>query len=101
MPFEVSKLPAVPAATAEIVAPAPTNAPVAVVSPVPPLATGKVPVTPVERGNPVALVSVADEGVPNAPPACNLSVFRFVKLVSTSVLVNGEPLPARVTIVDI
>ena len=38
--------------------------PVEVVVPVPPLATGKVPVTPVVRGKPVALVSVAAEGVP-------------------------------------
>jgi hypothetical protein len=38
--------------------------PVFVVTPVPPLATGKVPVTPVVRGRPVAFVSVADEGVP-------------------------------------
>jgi hypothetical protein len=38
--------------------------PVLVVTPVPPFATGKVPVTPVVRGRPVACVSVADEGVP-------------------------------------
>ena len=69
VPFEVSKLPVVPAATAETVEPAPTKTPVAVVSPVPPLPTGKVPVTPVERGNPVALVNTPDAGVPNAPPA--------------------------------
>jgi hypothetical protein len=37
------------------------------VSPVPPLETGSVPVTPVERGKPVALVSVPEEGVPSAP----------------------------------
>jgi hypothetical protein len=43
--------------------------PVDVVTPVPPLATGKVPVTPVESGNPVALVNTPDAGVPNAPPA--------------------------------
>lgn len=36
--------------------------------PVPPLATGKVPVTPVERGKLVALVSVPEDGVPSAPP---------------------------------
>jgi hypothetical protein len=35
-------------------------------APVPPLATGSVPVTPVVSGNPVAFVSVADEGVPSA-----------------------------------
>lgn len=32
----------------------------------PPFATGKVPVTPVDSGNPVAFVSVALDGVPNA-----------------------------------
>ena len=32
--------------------------------PVPPLATGSVPVTPVVNGKPVAFVSVTDEGVP-------------------------------------
>jgi hypothetical protein len=35
-----------------------------VVCPVPPLATGKVPVTPVDNGRPVAFVSVTDCGVP-------------------------------------
>jgi hypothetical protein len=51
-------------------------------------------------GKPVALVNVTDTGVPSAALISNLSVFRFVKLESTSVLVSGEPLPARVTIVD-
>jgi hypothetical protein len=37
-----------------------------VVTPVPPLATGKVPVTPVVSGSPVAFVSTAEEGVPSA-----------------------------------
>ncbi len=36
------------------------------VLPVPPLAAGKVPVTPVERGKPVAFVSVRELGVPKA-----------------------------------
>jgi len=36
------------------------------VIPVPPLATGRVPVTPVVKGNPVALVSTPDTGVPRA-----------------------------------
>jgi hypothetical protein len=40
----------------------------AVVCPVPPFATGRVPVMPVDKGRPVALVKVADEGVPKAPP---------------------------------
>lgn len=40
--------------------------PVAVVDPVPPLATGRVPVTPVVKGRPVTLVSVPLDGVPKA-----------------------------------
>jgi hypothetical protein len=49
-------------------APANTTEPVvnAVDVPVPPLATGSVPVTPVVSGSPVAFVSVADAGVPSA-----------------------------------
>jgi len=43
-----------------------TKAGVAV--PLPPLATGKVPVTPVVKGKPVALVNVPLEGVPSTPP---------------------------------
>ena len=35
---------------------------------VPPLAIGKVPVTPVVKGKPVALVSVPLDGVPRTPP---------------------------------
>jgi hypothetical protein len=34
------------------------------VTPVPPFATGNVPVTPVVKGNPVAFVKVPDVGVP-------------------------------------
>jgi hypothetical protein len=37
---------------------------VRVVAPVPPLATGNVPVTPVVKGKPVAFVRVTDVGVP-------------------------------------
>jgi hypothetical protein len=40
--------------------------PVDVVTPVPPLATGKVPVTPVVKGSPVTLVITPLAGVPNA-----------------------------------
>ena len=39
--------------------------PVDVVTPVPPLATGSVPVTPVLSGSPVQLVKVPEEGVPS------------------------------------
>ena len=42
------------------------NAAVAVVCPVPPLAIGSVPTTPLVSGRPVALVSVTLEGVPRA-----------------------------------
>ena len=38
--------------------------PVLVVTPVPPLATGNVPVTPEPNGKPVALVNATDVGVP-------------------------------------
>lgn len=37
-------------------------------SPVPPFATGKVPVTPEVKDKPEQLVSVPEEGVPKAPP---------------------------------
>lgn len=36
--------------------------------------TGKLPVTPVDNGKPVAFVSVPDEGVPKAPPGATKSV---------------------------
>ena len=36
----------------------------AVAAPVPPLATGKVPVTPVDKGSPVTLVATKAAGVP-------------------------------------
>jgi hypothetical protein len=39
--------------------------------PVPPFATGNVPVTPVDKGRPVQFVNVPDVGVPNAPPLDN------------------------------
>ena len=41
--------------------------PVLEVTPVPPLATGKVPVTPVDKGRPVAFVKTKDEGVQTIP----------------------------------
>ena len=39
---------------------------VRLVIPVPPFPTGKVPVTPVVNGRPVAFVRVTEDGVPNA-----------------------------------
>jgi hypothetical protein len=53
------------------------------VIPVPPLATGRVPVTPVVIGSPVALVNVPDAGVPKTG-AVNTGAVR-VLLVSVSV----------------
>ncbi len=47
-------------------APRAVKASAAVVEPVPPLAIGKVPVTPVVNGKPVALVNTPDAGVPKA-----------------------------------
>ena len=37
-----------------------------IADPVPPLATGKIPVTPVVKGNPVALLNTKALGVPKA-----------------------------------
>lgn len=45
--------------------PLPLSTPVKVVAPEPPFPTGKVPVIPVVRGNPVQLVRVPDVGVPS------------------------------------
>ena len=57
-----------------------TKAGVAV--PLPPLATGKTPVTPVVNGRPVKLVAVPEEGVPKAPPVeyLPLNVFQSVEV---------------------
>jgi hypothetical protein len=57
----------VPAAVipaAEVPLPYTTPFKVSVATPVPPLATGKVPVTPVVKGKPVHEVKVPEEGVP-------------------------------------
>jgi len=59
----------VPTAVAAIAdVPLPYRTPFAtrVTAPVPPLATGSVPVTPVVRGRPVALVRIAADGVPRS-----------------------------------
>jgi hypothetical protein len=68
VPLLVSKFPDAPGATAwkvDVPLPSRTLLAVKVAAPVPPLATGKVPVTPVVRGKPVALVSVTEVGVPS------------------------------------
>ena len=72
-PLALVTLMPVPAVNVVRVNPVPlpmSKAPLAgvVVNPVPPLATGNVPVTPVVNGKPVAFVNVPLDGVPNAPP---------------------------------
>jgi len=66
--------------------------PVEAVVPVPPLATGKVPVTPVVNGKPVALVNVPLAGVPSTG-AVNVGD-AIVGLVAKTF----EPVPVFVTL---
>jgi hypothetical protein len=64
---------------------------------VPPLAIGKVPVTPVVRGSPVALVRVADTGVPRAvmfPDAFSCGDLAAAIVIKTS-LVPAEKVTAE------
>ena len=71
VPLLVRTLPLVLGATnkgVDVPLPRITLLTVRVAAPVPPFATGKVPVTPVVNGRPVALVNVPLEGVPKAPP---------------------------------
>ncbi len=68
VPLEVRMFPFAPGATvASALVPLPSSTlfAVNVAAPVPPLATGRVPVTPVVKGRPVQLVKVPDEGVPS------------------------------------
>ena len=68
VPLLVSTLPEVLGATnsgVEVPLPRITLLAVSVAAPVPPLATGRVPVTPVVSGRPVALVSTPEVGVPS------------------------------------
>jgi hypothetical protein len=68
--------------------------PVDVVTPVPPLVTGSVPVTPVVRGSPVALVRVTAEGVPRFGVVRTGEVERTTFPVPVEVVV---PVPPSVT----
>jgi len=68
---EVGKVTDVRAVTVNVVPKAPLIVRVLAAlfaTPVPPLAAGRMPVTPVVNGRPVALVSVPEDGVPRAPP---------------------------------
>jgi hypothetical protein len=63
------------------------------------LVTGRFPVTPVDNGRPVALVSVILDGVPRAPPSYKRVALEFgnVKVFSDVVgplnFVNPLPVP--------
>jgi len=63
-----------------------------VVAPVPPLAIGKVPITPELNGKPVALVNVPDAGMPNAGA---------VKIGDVKVLFVKVSVPANVAKVPV
>jgi len=66
--------------------------PVEVVAPVPPLATGSVPVTPVVSGSPVAFVRVADAGVPKVGVISAGELLRTTLPVPVEVVVPVPPL---------
>jgi hypothetical protein len=59
---------------------------VSVVAPVPPLATGSVPVTPVDKGRPVAFVRVTDVGVPK------------IGVTSVGLVANANTVPEPVVV---
>ena len=56
------------------------------VIPVPPFATGRVPVTPVDRGNPVAFVNVTLVGVPSASVPLKTALLKVCNVVQVFVL---------------
>ena len=80
--------------------------PVDVVTPVPPLRTGSVPVTPVVSGKPVALVRTRAVGVPSAGVTSVGDVERTVEPVPVDVVTPVPPLatasvPASVIVPDV
>ena len=97
MPVLVSTLPDVPGATnvgADAPLPSMTLLAVSVFVPVPPLPTGKVPVTPVVNGKPVTLVNVPLAGIPSAG-AVNIAE-AIVGLVAKTF----EPVPVFATLTN-
>ena len=74
-------------------------APAAVVAPVPPLATGRDPVTPVVRGSPVAFVKTPEAGVPKAGVISTGLV--NVLLASVSVPANVDKIPVVGKVTDV
>jgi hypothetical protein len=70
--------------------------PVELVTPVPPLATGSVPVTPDVRGKPVTLVIVPDAGVPRAgATSIGVVMVGVVEKTATPVPVSSVSAAAR------
>jgi hypothetical protein len=61
--------------------------PVEAVTPVPPLATGRVPVTPVVKGRPVQVVNVPEVGVPN------IGVVKVGEVIVGLVAKTAAPVP--------
>jgi hypothetical protein len=83
-----------------------TELSVIVVDPVPPFATGSVPVTPVDNGRPVQLVNVPEDGVPNTGVVSVGEVARTVAPVPVDVVTPVPPfatasVPATETAPDV
>ena len=98
VPSDVRTLPDVPGDTVfkvDVLLPSKTPLVVKVLAPVPPFPTGNVPVTPVVIGNPVALVSTPDAGVPNTGATSVLFV-NVVVLVAVTIFVGAMILDKNV-----
>jgi hypothetical protein len=72
--------------------------PVEAVTPVPPFATGKVPVTPVDNGRPVTLVITPLEGVPSAGVTKVGDVKSALVATATAMLLNSVLISVPLTI---
>lgn len=80
----------------------PNSVPLSVTAPVPPFATGSVPVTPVVKGRPVAFVSTAADGVPKAGVTSVGEVARTGAPDPVAVVHTGKadaPPPTRISVV--
>ena len=102
VPLEVNTLPLVLGATkvgADAPLPRITLLAVRVVRLVPPLATGSVPVTPVDRGKPVRLVATPLVGVPSAGVVSVGEVSVLLVSVSVPAKVLSVPVVGNVTLV--
>jgi hypothetical protein len=72
--------------------------PVEVVTPVPPFATGRVPVTPVDSGRPVTLVITPLEGVPKAGDVNVGEAVSALVAMATEMLLNSVLISVPLTI---